>query len=90
MINSKRVGAVLFVLVNLASFAPNIYRSCVKISKLEKEISSLKDAQCSIREKIKMYEQETENLKDIDNREKMVRDKLQMVKHGEKIYRVTK
>ena len=90
MINSKRVGAVFWILFTIASFAPNIYRSCVKISKLEKEISSLKESQCSIKEKIKMYEEETEKLKDIDNREKMVRDKLQMVKHGEKIYRVTK
>ena len=90
MINSKRVGAVLWILFTIASFAPNMYRSCIKISKLENEISSLKESQCSIKEKIKMYEEETEKLKDIDNREKMVRDKLQMVKHGEKIYRVTK
>ena len=35
-------------------------------------------------------DKEIEELKDINNREKMVRNKLQMVKHGEIIYRVTK
>ena len=90
MINPKRIGAVLFIIINIASFGPNIYRSCVKVSKLEKEIFSLKEAQCSIREKIKNYDKEIEELKDINNREKMVRNKLQMVKHGEIIYRVTK
>ena len=54
MINSKRVGAVLWILFTIASFAPNMYRSCVKISKLENEIFSLKESQCSIKEKIKI------------------------------------
>lgn len=90
MINSKRIGAVLWVLFTVSSFAPNIYRSYVKIEKLEKEIKSLKDAQCIIKEKIKNYDDEIEDLKDMDNREKMVRNKLQMVKQGEIIYRVTK
>ena len=90
MINHKRVGAALFILINLASFVPNIYRSHIKVSKLEKEVSSLKEAQCAINEKILSYDKNIEALKDINNREKMVRNKLQMVKHGEIIYRVTK
>lgn len=90
MINSKRIVAVLFILFNIASFAPNIYRSYIKISKLEKEIATIKEAQCSIKEKIQMYDNEIEDLKDIDNKEKIVRNKLQMVKNGEIIYRVIK
>lgn len=90
MINGKRIAAVLFILINLASFAPNIYRSKVKVAKLEKEISSLKEAQAGIQERIKKYDKEIEDLKDISNREKIVRNKLQMVKNGEIIYRVTK
>lgn len=90
MVNGKRILAVLFILLNLASFAPNIYRSIVKVSKLENELLSIRETENSIRERIESYDKEMEDLKDIDNREKMVRDKLQMVKPGEKIYRVAK
>lgn len=90
MINGKRIAAVLFLLINLASFAPNIYRSFVKISKLENELSSLKETEKNLIEKIDNYNEETEALKDDYNKEKLVRNKLQMVKPGEIIYRVTK
>lgn len=90
MINGKRIAAVLFLLINLASFAPNIYRSFVKISKLENELSSLKETEKNLIEKIDNYNKETEALKDDYNKEKLVRNKLQMVKPGEIIYRVTK
>ena len=90
MVNGKRIIAVLFVLLNLASFAPNIYRSYIKVDKLENELFAIKETENNIREKIESYDREIENLKDIDNREKIVRDKLQMVKPGEKIYRVAK
>lgn len=90
MINGKRIAAVLFLLINLASFAPNIYRSFVKISKLENELSSLKETEKNLIEKIDNYNKETESLKDDYNKEKLIRNKLQMVKPGEIIYRVTK
>ncbi len=90
MINPKRIGIACFILLNLAIFVPNIYRSQVKISKLQKEIYNLKEAQSNIKDKIEIYNKEIESLKDINNREKIVRNKLQMVKHGEIIYRVTK
>lgn len=88
MINGKRVLAVLFIILNLASFAPSIYRSCVKVSKLRNELAELKQTEENIREQIENYNQEIESLKDINNREKIVRNKLQMVKSGEIIYRV--
>ncbi len=90
MINPKRIAMACFILLNLAIFVPNIYRSQVKITKLQKEICALKEAQANIKDKIESYDKEIESLKDINNREKMVRNKLQMVKHGEIIYRVTK
>ncbi len=88
MINGKRVLAVLFIILNLASFAPNIYRSYVKVSKLEKELAELKKTEISIEEQIEKYNQEIESLKEISTKEKIVRNKLQMVKPGEIIYRV--
>lgn len=88
MINGKRVFAVLFIILNLASFAPNIYRSYVKVSKLEKELAELKKTEISIEEQIEKYNQEIESLKEISTKEKIVRNKLQMVKPGEIIYRV--
>lgn len=88
MINGKRVLAVLFIILNLASFAPNIYRSYVKVSKLEKELAELKKTKISIEEQIERYNQEIESLKEISTKEKIVRNKLQMVKPGEIIYRV--
>ena len=88
MINGKRVLAVLFIILNLASFAPNIYRSYMKVSKLEKELAELKKTKISIEEQIERYNQEIESLKEISTKEKIVRNKLQMVKPGEIIYRV--
>lgn len=88
MINGKRVLTVLFIILNLASFAPNIYRSYVKVSKLEKELAELKKTEISIEEQIEKYNQEIESLKEISTKEKIVRNKLQMVKPGEIIYRV--
>ncbi len=88
MINGKRVLAVLFIILNLASFAPNIYRSYMKVSKLEKELAELKKTEISIEEQIEKYNQEIESLKEISTKEKIVRNKLQMVKPGEIIYRV--
>lgn len=89
-VSAKRLICAAFVVINLASFGPNIYRSSVKVSKLEKEMCYLKETECNIKEKIKSYDKEIEDIKDIANREKMVRNKLQMVKDGEIIYRVTK
>ena len=88
MINGKRVLAVLFIILNLTSFAPNIYRSYMKVSKLEKELAELKKTEISIEEQIEKYNQEIESLKEISTKEKIVRNKLQMVKPGEIIYRV--
>lgn len=88
MINGKRVLAVLFIILNLASFVPSIYRSCVKVSKLRNELAELKQTEENIKEQIENYNREIESLKDINNREKIVRNKLQMVKSGEIIYRV--
>ncbi len=88
MINGKRIAAALFIILNLASFVPSIYRSHIKVVKLENELCTLKETQKNIKEEIENYEKETEALKDISNREKIVRNKLQMVKPGEIIYRV--
>lgn len=88
MVNGKRIGAVLFIVINLASFTPNIYRSHVKVKKLEHELNVLKETEKDIKEQIEYYNQEIKNLEDIENREKTVRNKLQMVKPGEIIYRV--
>lgn len=89
MVNAKRLCAIFFVLFNLAIFIPNIYRSCVKVKKLKNEISLLECSQRETENKIKFYDEEIVKLSDISNREKFVRNKLQMVKPGEIIYRVT-
>lgn len=89
MINTKRVVGIAFFLFIMGNFVPKIYRSVVKASKLEKELLLLKEQHTSLQKKIDGYKDETEGLKNIENKEKRVRNNLQMIKPGEIIYRVT-
>lgn len=90
MINTKRIMSIVILLFIVASFTPGIYRSFVKVSKLERELKELKNKQYNLEERISNYEKDIEDLKNTDTKEKVVRNKLQMVKPGEIIYRVTK
>lgn len=82
--------SIVILLFIVASFTPGIYRSFVKVSKLERELKELKNKQYNLEERISNYEKDIEDLKNTDTKEKVVRNKLQMVKPGEIIYRVTK
>lgn len=84
----KRVAGILIFLFIVSSFLPNIYRSLVKTQKLEKELKDFEDEKVKIQTLIGYYTQEIENLKHIEIKEQVVRNKLQMVKPGEIIYRV--
>lgn len=85
----RAIGIFLFLSI-LSGFIPSIYRSNAKIEKFEKELANLESKKKDIKVSIDYYEKEIKSLEKIENKEKVVRNKLQMVKPGEIIYRVIK
>lgn len=88
----KLTNIVLFVIIllNLYYFVPYIYRSHVKISKLEREEKEISNKIELVKNKIEDYNKSIETLEDDFQREKIARNKLQMVKDHEEIYRFIK
>lgn len=87
-----RVGNLFFwflILLNSYIFIPYIYRSCVKISKLELEKNAIREKITVSRDKLETYNNSINGMKNKFEREKIARNKLQMVKNGELIYRFT-
>lgn len=85
-----RVGKVLLygiILLNIYFFAPYMYRSYVKIDKLQKEQNDIKNKIELAKNKIEDYNRRIEKLEDDFQRERIARDRLQMVKEKEEIYR---
>lgn len=85
-----RVGKVLLygiILLNIYFFAPYMYRSYVKIDKLQKEQNDIKNKIELAKNKIEDYNKRIEKLEDDFQRERIARDRLQMVKEKEEIYR---
>lgn len=86
--NLKRVGLVLIALSIVVGVIPQIYKSFVKIQKLNSELNALKYRKQELNDEIRRYKINTDRLKDDFYKEKEVREKLKMVKPGEHIYKV--
>ena len=79
--------AVGFVVLK---FAPEIWTSQIKLNKLKTDLKILKEKKNTLDQDILSYENEMKNL-DVDfYKEKIVREKLKMVKDGEVIYKTVK
>lgn len=64
-----------------------MYRSYVKMEKLQREQNDIKEKIELAKNKIEDYNRRIDKLEDDFQREKIARDKLQMVKEKEEIYR---
>nr|WP_240934740.1 septum formation initiator family protein [Fusobacterium sp. FSA-380-WT-3A] len=84
----KRFIVIFFSSIVVFAFIPRIYRSYEKITRLNAELTSLKEKKDILNENIKEYERDIKNLDNEFYREKLVREKLKMVKPGEEIYKV--
>lgn len=74
--------------VNLAIFEPQIYRSHTKYEKNIRRIKELEIEKKILNEEIKDYKAKLKAIEDSFYLEKIGRDKLKMVKDGEKIYKL--
>jgi cell division protein FtsB len=86
----KRIFVVGIIGTGICVAGPNIYRSYIRLTKLkiEREELTLKKEQYV--EQIRIYDEEIEKLKQNFYREKIAREKLFMIKEGEKIIRINK
>ena len=85
-----RVGRILLygvILLNTYLFVPYMYRSYVKMEKLQREQNDIREKIELAKKKIGNYNRSIEKLEDEFQREKIARDRLQMVKEKEEIYR---
>lgn len=78
-----------FVGANIYMFFPSIQRSRVKMERIDKRVLEINSKIAGYDEKIAEYDEKIGKLKIDFYREKLGREKLQMVKEGEKIYKVT-
>lgn len=86
----NKVGKILLyviILLNLYFFVPYMYRSYVKIEKLKKEQIEIKEKIELAKKRIEDYNIRIEKLEDDFQRERIARDRLQMIKENEEIYR---
>lgn len=89
----RKLGKIFLfaiTLLNLYYFVPYIYRSHVKITKLEKEEKEIAKKIELAKNRIEDYNKSIETLEDDFQREKIARNRLQMVKEQEEIYRFIK
>lgn len=82
-----RITLLGIIFFNLYFFTPYIYRSWVKINKLEEEQQNIQQKISITRNKIEEFNKKIDTLEDGFEREKIARNKLQMVKEKEEIYR---
>lgn len=87
--NKRELFVTLVFLVFLQYFLPKIYRSHVKLDKLIKEKKDLNLIHENVKINIMELDQDIEKLDDPYYIEKISREKLQMRKKGEVIYRLT-
>ncbi|WP_319202845.1 septum formation initiator family protein [uncultured Ilyobacter sp.] len=87
--NKRELFVTLVFLVFLQYFLPKIYRSHVKLNKLIKEKKDLNLIHENVKINIMELDQDIEKLNDTYYIEKISREKLQMRKKGEVIYRLT-
>lgn len=78
---------IFFFLVNAKFFLPLIYRSCVKLQKLNLERVELERKIEKAKIEISNYNNKINTMEDEFEREKIARNRLQMIKKSEEIYR---
>lgn len=86
--NKGKFICIGLLLGNLYLFLPQIYRSHVKISKLKTEKNQILEKIQLNKNKIEEYNNSIKALESDFKREQISRDRLQMVKEGEEIYRL--
>lgn len=82
-----RILVTCLILLNTFFFGSHIYRSYVKIDHLTKERTLILEKKKAALESIDEYDTLLNKINDSYYREKIARDKLQMKKEGEIIYR---
>lgn len=88
--NGRRLGQIFLfsiVLLNLYYFVPYISRSYVKIEKLKREQKELEEKIEIAKNRIEDYNKSIDTLEDDFQREMIARNKLQMIRENEEIYR---
>ncbi len=93
MINKERgIWIVLMCIIafNVYLFLPQILRSNKKIDRIDKNLEVISTEIAASKEQIASYEEKIKKLEDPFYRETLGREKLQMVKDGEVIYKLAK
>ena len=86
--NKSKIFCIVILLAVFYLFLPQIYRSYVKINKLNNEKKMILGKIQLEKNRIKEYNNSIEALENDFKREQISRDRLQMVKEGEEIYRL--
>lgn len=84
----KRLLWGLPVIIILGNAGQNIFRSSVRIKKLQNEKYLKIQKKNKLQQLILSYDKKIEDLEDPYKREEIARNRLQMVLPGEKIYRL--
>ncbi|MGL4392843.1 MAG: septum formation initiator family protein [Fusobacteriaceae bacterium] len=91
--SSGRITWILLMFVigiTASKFVPQIIRSNTKIQRTEKAIKDIEKKIIATNDGIESYQKKLKDLEDPFFREKLGREKLQMVRDGEKIYKLKK
>ena len=86
--NKSKIFCIVILLAVFYLFLSQIYRSYVKINKLNNEKKMILEKIQLEKNRIKEYNNSIEALENDFKREQISRDRLQMVKEGEEIYRL--
>ena len=86
--NKGKIFCIVILLAVFYLFLPQIYRSYVKINKLNNEKKMILEKIQLEKNRIKEYNTSISALDNDFKREQISRDRLQMVKEGEEIYRL--
>ena len=86
--NKSKIFCIVILLAVFYLFLPQISRSYVKINKLNNEKKMILEKIQLEKNRIKEYNNSIEALENDFKREQISRDRLQMVKEGEEIYRL--
>lgn len=90
MLKKNILGTLIFALLfglNGTFFFPLIYRSHIKLQKLALEEKILNDKINKLQVKIESFNKKISLMEEEFEREKIARNRLQMVKENEEIYR---
>lgn len=84
----KKLFYIIPLTIHFAFLGQNIFRSFVKIDKLNKMIVQKEQNKKKLENLIKIYNKKIDNMKDMFYRETIARNELQLILPGEQIYRL--